>query len=873
MTLNKANFVVLLGLLLLTFGCTKPIIVNKSEKEWLKHHPGLTVGISPHAPPYEFVNSKGEVCGIFMDFLSLIETRLDYKFKKVYQSDFARLLSDARNGSVDVLTDIQKTGERQLYLKFTPHLVSHPHVIVVRKSQKGITSVEDLKDKTVSVVNKYAVQEYLARTYPYLTLAPQMDDIECLRSVSMGQTDAFICQQAVAVYYIETEGISNLMISGEINYKNDLAFASRKDLDTLNIILTKAVTSINEKDKQRIYKKWLSFTVKPFYQESRFWLISIVAILSVFLFLILVNQALQKRVTQKTQELEIAKDKARESENKFRDILDNTKIHLWAFDGTTYTYCNRNWYEYTGQDTNTLLSIELWLSFVHPDDAEKSAEIWQKNWVAQSEYNSVFRLRRYDGIYRYFHNHSVPIYNTDGSFKHFLGYNIEITEQVEAEEKLTKQNQEYAFLNQQYKDQNADLIKAKAQADESERLKSAFLANMSHEIRTPMNGILGFASLLAEPGLSGENQQEYIRIIEKSGKRMLNIINDIIDISRIESGQIKVSVTETNINDQIRFIHAFFKPDAVAKGLGLTCFNHLPDHEAVIRTDREKIYAILTNLVKNAIKYSDSGSIELGYVLKPSVSMPTAEVCTTVKHRGRAISSLLSAHEPVELEFYVKDTGIGIPENRQKAIFDRFIQADIADVRAFQGAGLGLSISRAYVEMLGGTIRVVSTPGKGAVFYFTLPCNPEPKNESSLPIGVSSLETAAPMRTLKILIAEDDEISEKLLSSAVKPFSNQILCVGSGLEAVEICRLNTDIDLVLMDIKMPGIDGYEATRQIRQFNTRTVIIAQTAYGVIDDREMALRAGCNDYISKPVNISFLKKLIYKHIDNWHPDGLG
>ncbi|MDD3162404.1 MAG: PAS domain-containing sensor histidine kinase, partial [Bacteroidales bacterium] len=237
-----------------------------------------------------------------------------------------------------------------------------------------------------------------------------------------------------------------------------------------------------------------------------------------------------------------------------------------------------------------------------------------------------------------------------------------------------------------------ELIIAKDRAEESERLKSAFLANMSHEIRTPMNGILGFAELLKEPDLTGEEQQQYIAIIEESGARMLNIINDIISISKIESGLMKVNIQPSNINDQIEFIYTFFKPEVERKGMTLSCTYTLPSEKSILLTDKEKVYAILINLVKNAIKYSEKGSIDFGYTKKGDF-----------------------------LEFYVKDTGMGIPKERQEAIFERFIQADITDQSALQGAGLGLSIAKAYIEMLGGDLWVESEVGKGSTFYFTLP--------------------------------------------------------------------------------------------------------------------------------------------------------
>jgi signal transduction histidine kinase len=285
-------------------------------------------------------------------------------------------------------------------------------------------------------------------------------------------------------------------------------------------------------------------------------------------------------------------------------------------------------------------------------------------------------------------------------------YRSKVNELIRTD-KLNELNNELNAIKENLEDKverrTIELSLAKEKAEESDRLKSAFLANMSHEIRTPMNGILGFAELLKEPGLSGEDQANYISMIEEGGERMLNIINNLIDISKLESGMTKVSISETNVNKQLDYIHSFFMPEVEQKGMKLFCKTSLEEKEAVIQTDREKVYAILTNLVKNAIKYSESGYIEIGCSLK-------SESTESVRAR-------------LELEFYVKDTGIGIAINRQTAVFERFIQADIGDKRAYQGAGLGLSISKGYAELLGGKMWMESEAGKGSVFYFTIPYN------------------------------------------------------------------------------------------------------------------------------------------------------
>jgi len=382
-----------------------------------------------------------------------------------------------------------------------------------------------------------------------------------------------------------------------------------------------------------------------------------------------------------------------------------------------------------------------------------------------------------------------------------------------------------------------ELIIGKEKAEESDNLKSAFLANMSHEIRTPMNGILGFAGLLKEPGLNGEEQQKYIRIIEKSGARMLNIINDIVDISKIEAGQMEVALSSVNVNEVTDSFYSFFKPEAEKKGIQLILKNSLPAKESVINTDRGKFDSILSNLIKNAIKYTHTGSIEFGYTLP---------------------------HESF-LQFFIRDTGIGIPKERQEAIFERFIQADISDKQAYQGAGLGLAIAKAYVEMLGGKIWVQSDEGIGSIFYFTIPYITEEQVRTNIPNIIPAEEESVQIKNLKILIAEDDETSDFLITRILGKNNNEFSHATTGVETVDACRNNPDLDLVLMDINMPEMDGYEATRQIRQFNTDVIIIAQTAYGLAGDRERAIESGLNDYISKPINKEELLALIQKYFN--------
>lgn len=431
--------------------------------------------------------------------------------------------------------------------------------------------------------------------------------------------------------------------------------------------------------------------------------------------------------------------------------------------------------------------------------------------------SSNYEVEYKDNIF--YMNYVTPVKINEDEVSSFLIANINITD--------LKQTQ-------------FDLIKAKEKAEESDRLKSAFLANMSHEIRTPMNGILGFADLLKSPKLSGEKQLDYIKIIEESGNRMLNIINDIINISKVEAGLMEVSISETDINEQMNYIYSFFKPEVEGKGLKLIMNKLLPNDKAIIRTDSQKLNSILTNLLKNAVKFTTEGYIEIGYTKKSKF-----------------------------LEFFVKDTGIGILSHQKELVFERFRQGSEQLNRKYEGSGLGLSISKAYVEMMGGKIWIKkdsegNSNEKGSEFYFTLPYNPVSEQEKEIVHeSVSVVSKSKNSKKLKVLIVEDDKTSMEFNKATVEKFSNEILFAVNGNEAVVYCKQHPDIDLILMDIRLPYLDGYEAAKQIRQFNNKVIIIAQTAFALSGDKEKAIKAGCNDYLSKPYNQSMLSDKIMKY----------
>lgn len=384
-----------------------------------------------------------------------------------------------------------------------------------------------------------------------------------------------------------------------------------------------------------------------------------------------------------------------------------------------------------------------------------------------------------------------------------------------------------------------EMLAAKEKAEESDRLKTSFLHNISHEIRTPLNSIVGFSAILTDPETNPEKRKNYSDIISKSSDQLLSIIDDILNISAIEAGQEKPSIANTHINSILNLLVEQFSPKVKEKNISLHLETALPDDKSIVLTDETKFTQILTNLLENAFKFTQQGHLYFGYRIKENY-----------------------------LEFYVKDTGIGIPSEMQEAIFERFRQVETTETRQYGGSGLGLSISKAYVEMLGGKIWLESDIDKGSVFYFNIPYNITGQNivTDIQPIKELYKETK---NKIKLLIADDEELNLIYIEEILSAENFIILKANNGKEAIEICLSDPQIDLVLMDIKMPVLNGYEATKQIKKIRPGLPIIAQTAYSTESDKNKAYECGCSDFISKPFNKENFLEKIYYQLNNTSP----
>ncbi len=421
----------------------------------------------------------------------------------------------------------------------------------------------------------------------------------------------------------------------------------------------------------------------------------------------------------------------------------------------------------------------------------------------------------------------LPLRDKEGNIIGTFGLSMDITSRKLAEIELKEKTETIEA-------QNEELLIAKVKAEESDQLKTAFLHNISHEIRTPMNAIIGFSEFLNDPELIPEKRKNFTDIIVKNCNQLLSIISDIISIATIEAGQEKVKEKEIDLNAILLTLYQQFLLKVKKKNISLNLAPFLLKDGLHIISDETKLIQILTNLIDNALKFTNKGYINFGYTIKDK-----------------------------EIELFVEDTGIGIPAEMHEEIFKRFRQVETTIARQYGGSGLGLSISKAYVELMNGKMWLNSELEKGTTFYFTIPYKINPKNSVSETQHINGLKLET-VRSTSILIAEDEESNFMLLLEMLSGLNINILKASNGLEAVEICKSNEPIDLVLMDIKMPVMDGYEATKEIKKLRANLPIIAQTAFSTNDDKNKALLAGCIDFISKPFNQAILITKINEHL---------
>lgn len=607
----------------------------------------------------------------------------------------------------------------------------------------------------------------------------------------------------------DSTAVKNIQARFEVNNKI-------RELETLKEQQQIQLDLLNEQQQKLKFQRILSYVSLLF--------LAIVLLFVYFLFnLLKKNKRTMNILRHKNDELEKARlaltsshKSLREQEELLRTLINSTPDIICFKDGKgRWVEANQSDLEVfnlTGVDYKMKTDEELAVySPMHKDAFENcmiSDEIaWQKGKIIRQDED----ITDQEGNTKTYDVYKIPLLHPDGSRKGLIVWGRDISDRKQTEKQLKR---------------------ALEKAEESDRLKTAFLSNMSHEIRTPLNAIIGFSDLLEDEDLTSVEKSQFIRLIHQNGDALLSLIGDIIDLARVEAGETKINLQPTNLNDLFNELNASYKTILQQrKKSHLDWKINIPDFQVVIPADSQKLRQVIVNLLDNALKFTETGSIDFGFV--------------PFKNKYGKIE---------EVEFFVKDTGIGIPADQQRKIFNRFTKLNDSGKKIYPGTGLGLSIVQHYIQLMGGSVRLESETGNGSTFSINLPLFNQAKH--AVMMQSNHLANQYNFNGKNILIVEDVDSNFELLAIILMPTKSKIIRAGNGLEAVEICKDNLNIDLVLMDIQLPVLNGLDATMRIKKFRPELPIIAQTAFAMSEEKEACFVAGCNAYIAKPIRAELM-----------------
>jgi len=776
-------------------------------------------------PPYQLLDEHNNPTGFSIDLLNAISKTMGLTIH-LELDEWNIVRNEIEKGEIDGVIGMSYSTERNRFVDFSTPYVYITHAIFIRKDSE-IKDIEDLKDKQVIVVKGDIMHDYLIANSITKYIIPVKNYKTALRLLSAGEYDCALINKLQSQFAINQYNLSNLKPVGTTVQPKEMCFGIKKGHEDILAQINDGLQIIKTTGEyDSIYEKWFGIyeeqDVKSQVIKIIIWIL--LPVILILLSIILWSWSLRKQVASKTAELqkELTERKKAEQEliqerSLIRSMMNSIPDLIFYKDkNNRYIGCNEAFCLFNNfklQDIVGKTDFDIFPKEQAKYFAETDQKIIvQKRTIRQESWEINAKGEKFllDTL-------KVPFVDENGNSLGIVGICHDITERYKTE---------------------IDLKNAKEKAEESDRLKSSFLANMSHEIRTPMNAIIGFSDLLVDSDTGPEEREELVTHINNNCNTLLHLIDDIIDLAKIEANELSIYIKPTDVNLVMNEIYELFKEtrknfNKQHIDIKINKENFLdPFH---LETDPFRFKQIFNNLIDNALKYTEKGFIEFGYTIFDHISF---------------------------VEFYVKDTGIGIAKDKHIEIFQRFNKIETDKSKLYRGTGLGLTITQNLVERLGGTIRVESEPNQGSTFYFTLPMR-----VSQIPKETNKLNTSYDNNWYNktLLIAEDEESNFRYLEMLLKNKGIKVIKAENGYEAIDRIKENSNIDLILMDIKMPEMNGLEATTRIKKMNPDIPIIIQTAYAMQNDERMSREAGCDDFITKPIQRDRLLALIEKWIN--------
>lgn len=778
----------------------KGIQVNLSpeQRQFLEVLGPVQLAVDPDWMPFEFVTEAGEFVGIAPDLLDLMARRLGIQFEVIPTVNWEETLQIGRAGEAHALPFLNQTPERDTWLLFTDPYFIDPNVFVSREEHDFISNPHALQNTRIVLPHGTSIEERIRRDFPNLDVVTVESEADTFRYVEKRKADLTLRSLTMAAWVIKQEGWFNLKIAGEIpEYANHLRIGVRPDLSMLRDILNLGIATLTPAEVQEAVNRYIAIqVVEPTNLQPLF---RTASLFSLALALSLVWSHRLQRLSLKLYESE-------RSKSILLANLPGIAYRCKNDPDWTMIYISEGCQELTGYTSMDLLNNRTlsFQSLILPEYREQIWQAWQKAIREECALRLEYKIRTRDGDEKWIYEQGMPVSAEKGTVEYLEGLMIDVTDRKHMEQRIQL---------------------AQAEAEQAAGVKSRFLAMMSHEIRTPLNGILGLSEQLAARELPPEWKQE-VNMIQNSGKHLLDLINDILEFSRLEAGKVVFEPESFCLRSFFESVVDAFRYRADEKNLHLSLLldPSLPETGVA---DTGRLRQIMTNLIGNALKFTDRGGVR-------------------VKVRMKGVNRLVLS---------VEDTGIGIHPEQQAKLFDEFVQGNSAMHRKYGGSGLGLAICRQLAEGMGGEITLKSRPGKGSTFIVAIPMPAAPD------LAVSSRDTSGgtrPRLSGRVLLVEDHPINARVATAILEDLGLEVTPAGDGLKALELLPV-LQPDVVLMDLELPGIDGFETVRLMREreqarggISSQVPVVALTAHLISEIEDRCGAVGITGILSKPMN---------------------